>query len=169
MDTFSAMKYSGLLYTLIAAAAFFILPQAAYADVNVSVSGNDGTSNVSVDSQTNGQTTTCVNGQCTTTGGGGHATVCVNGKCTTSDDGNIDVQSDDGHSKVHVKSNSDTAPTAQPNALQPTAKPSITPDPTIMQMRKDINNKVKQQESAIQKFFREQMESLNNLFKNLFK
>ena len=171
------MKNSGLLYTLIAA-AFFIIPQTAFADVNVSVSGNDATSNVSVNSQTDGQSTTCVNGQCTSTGGGSHSTVCVNGKCTTSDNGNVDVQSDDGHSQVHINTN--TSPATPSNTLEPTNKPSITPDPTIMQMRKDLNNKVKQQadavkdhvqkqENAIQKFFHQQMDSLNHLWKNWFK
>lgn len=166
------MKYSGLLYTLIAT-LFFFAPQIASADVHVSVSGNGSNSEVNVNSQSNGQSTSCVNGNCTTTGNDSHSTVCINGKCTNSENGSVDVQSDDGHSQVHI-SNSETV------TGQPIVKPRITPDPTIMQMRKDLNNKMKQQadavknhvqkqENAIQKFFREQMESLDNLWKSVFK
>ncbi|MGI8419799.1 MAG: hypothetical protein ACR2LN_04090 [Candidatus Levyibacteriota bacterium] len=174
------MKYVAGSYSLIAVTVLLFLPRVAFADVNASVSGNAGDSNVSVDSQSQGQSTTCINGQCTTSGGGSHATVCVNGKCTTSDSGNIDVQSDDGHSQVHISNDTSTTPSPQPTNRPSVITPSLTPDPTIMQMRKDLNNKVKQQteavkdrmknqEKAISKFFKSEMDTLNDLFKGIFK
>ncbi len=54
-----------------------IIPSLAYADVHVTSSGN---SNVDVHSESSGTSTTCINGNCTTTGGGGHATATINGK-----------------------------------------------------------------------------------------
>lgn len=166
------MKHSGLFYTLIAAFSLLLFPQPAHAETNVTISGNDSTSQVSVNSETNSTSTTCVNGDCTTSGGENKSTVCINGNCTTSESGKLDIQSEDGSSEIHI--DNATSPTSAP-----TTKPSITPDPTIMQMREDINYTVKQQadavkdhvqkqENAIQKFFREQVASIQSLFDSLF-
>jgi hypothetical protein len=181
------MKRMAGIYTLFAILAVFLLPQAAYADTDVNVSNNgDGSSNsVHVNSQSNGQSVTCVNGNCTTTGGGSKTSVCINGKCTTTDDGNVDMQSPDGHDQVHVHNNtsgnsvtnspvpSDVSPSPEPSI---TLEPSITPDPTITQMRNDINSHVqkeldglkehmKDQNAAISSFIKDLNDFLNGLFK----
>ncbi|HVZ11565.1 MAG TPA: hypothetical protein VG965_00915 [Patescibacteria group bacterium] len=81
-----------------------LIPQQVFADVHVSVSSS-GSSSVSVNSETNGESTVCVNGDCKTTGGGGKSTACVDGKCYDSDsNGNLDVNENNGNTQVHVNS-----------------------------------------------------------------
>jgi CCR4-NOT transcriptional regulation complex NOT5 subunit len=103
---------------------------------------------INVNQTTTGQTTKCVNGTCTTTGGGSKSTVCINGKCTTTEDGsNVDVQSDDSHTQIHINTNTggnninnntDIVITGTPSATitpfhhekninKVTPKPSVTP------------------------------------------
>jgi hypothetical protein len=167
----------------------FFMPQVAFADTSVDVSNNgDGSSNsVNVNSESNGQSTTCVNGNCTTTGGGSKSTVCINGKCTTTDNGNVDYSSSDGHDQVHIHNNTgdnsvtvSPQPTDRATDVSPsptdTPEPSMTPDPTITQMRNDINKHiqkeiegvkehVKDQNAAISDFVKELQDILNSLFK----
>jgi len=188
------MKYSAGIYRLIVILGIFLLPQTAFADSTVSVSNNgDGSnSSVSVDSQTSGQSTVCTNGNCTTTGGGSKTTVCNNGQCTTTD-GNVDYQSADGHTQVQIDNNNSVsntpspseAPTStptltpQPSISAAPVTPTITPDPTIMQMKNDINNAVKEQvdelkshmkaqQDSISSFIHSEMQSLQELFSHLF-
>ena|SRR3989344_6009309 len=75
------------------------------ADIHVSSTGD---SNVSVNSQTTGESTTCINGKCETTGGESKTTVCVNGKCTESD-GNVDINENNVQVKVNNNTNSTTS------------------------------------------------------------
>lgn len=78
----------------------------AFAESSVSITNNGEGSSSSVNVTTNtGNNTICVNGKCTTsTGETGKSTVCVNGDCKTSD-GDIKVESEDGNTKVNIKSN----------------------------------------------------------------
>jgi hypothetical protein len=189
------MERLAYLYKIIVVSLslFLLIPQIALADTSVDVSNNgDGSSNsVSVNSQSSGENTTCVNGNCTTTGGGGTSTVCVNGQCTTSDGGNIDYSSPDGHDQVHVHNNTgdnsitiSPIPTVDSTSISPsptdTPEPSITPDPTITKMRNDINQHVakeiegvkkhlKDQNAAISGFFKTEIDALDNLLNGLFK
>lgn len=175
------MKPSVLHYLLLAVLAVILFPQVILAD------------DVSVNSQSSGQSVTCINGNCTTTGGGSKSTVCVNGQCTTTDNGNVNYNSPDGHTHIEVNNNTgdnSISVTAEPSAgatdVSPspvptdTPIPSITPDPTIVQMRNDINNHVreeidgikehvKDQDAAVATFIDQQMKSLQDLFTNLFK
>src|SRR6185437_8831682 len=157
------MKYLAYLYKIIAISLslFILIPSVVYADSSVDVSGNgDGsTSDVNINSQSNGQSTVCHNGNCTTTGGGSSTTYCYNGQCTSTHDGNVNYTSPDGHTHINVNNNTgntSVAPSPQPTAgaadvsQSPTDKlvPSLTPDPTIAQMRNDINKHVKQEIEA---------------------
>jgi len=88
-----------LLFSLL----LFITPSivfAAESSVQVSTTGD---SNVSVNSESQGQTTTCINGECTTTGGGGKTTVCINGKCQETS-GDVNIEENNGNIKVNIKS-----------------------------------------------------------------
>lgn len=179
------MKHSAIRYILFAVLAVFLIPQTAAASVDVNISNNNDSSDnsVSVNSQSSGESNTCINGKCTTTGGGSHATVCINGHCTNSDSGNVDMQSDDGHSQVHIHSNTSgnsVTPEASSDQSAISGEPSITPNPTIIQMRKDINDKVhkqtdevkkhlKSQESAFSAFIKSEMDALQVFLNNLFK
>ncbi|HVA96639.1 MAG TPA: hypothetical protein VND99_03210 [Candidatus Acidoferrales bacterium] len=185
------MKYSAGLFTLIALLAVILIPHAAFADTNISVSNNADSANssVSVNSQSSGQSISCVNGNCTTTGGGSKTTVCHNGQCTTTDNGNVDYQSDDGHTQIHVDNNTggnDVTPTITPEPTEDISGNGVTPEPTasleptLKQMRKDINDQVekqvqavkehlKSQDDAISAFFKSEMDSLQKLLNNLFK
>jgi hypothetical protein len=173
------MKRQAGFYTLIALVAIFFFPQITFAD------------NVSVNSQSTGQSTTCINGSCTTTGGGSKTTVCHNGQCTTTDDGNVDYSSPDGHTQIRVNNNTggntiDVSPSPEPTDISPspepsiTLEPSITPDPTITQMRDDINKHVqkelegikehmKDQNAAISDFIKTEMDALQNMLQGMFK
>ena len=186
------MKHSALVYTLMVILAVLLFPQVTFANTDVEVSNNgDGSSNsVSVNSQSSGQSVTCINGNCTTTGGGSKSTVCVNGHCSTTDDGNVDYSSPDGHNQVHIHNNTGDnsvsvtqEPTAGNTAVSPTPSdtpvPTITPDPTITQMRNDINKHVKEeidgikehmkdQNAAISTFIDQQVKALQDLFDHLF-
>ena len=86
---------------LFSALLLLIFPQTADANIQVSTTGD---SNVTVNQETLGETTTCVNGKCTTTGGGGKTSACVNGKCYTSENGNLDIEENNGNTQVHIKS-----------------------------------------------------------------
>ena len=118
-------KVTQLIFSFITVLLLLLLPSVTYAD------------STSVYNKSNGQSTTCINGTCTTTGGGSTSTVCINGNCTTSNDGNVDMQSDDGHTQVHIhnNTNSQTSPTSndQPTSEMVTESPnptSLTPSPT---------------------------------------
>src|SRR6266568_470159 len=171
------MKRQAGFYMLFALLAVFVLPRAAFADTDVNVSGNgDGsTSHVSVNSQSSGQSVTCVNGNCTTTGGGSKTTVCHNGVCSTTDDGNVDYNSSDGHTQVHVHNNtSDNSvtvspiPTDVPHSPEPTTtdEPSMTPDPTIIQMRDDINKHVKEEVEGIKEHMKDQNAAISTFIQS---
>jgi len=166
------MKYLAGFLTLIVAITFFLLPQIARADSS--------------------------------------STVCCNGKCTTSDSSNVNVQDNNGNCHIQFGNNTQTvsptviAPTVTPEPTEentngvtltpvptatptpvlvfPTASPeaTITPDPTIMQMRKDINNQVekqvqtlkehlKNQDHELSVFFHSSMDTLQSFLKGLFK
>lgn len=104
------MKYSGLIFIFAAVLLVFssISVQKANARTSVEISNNGqgASSNINVNTNTGGNTI-CVNGKCTTTdNNSGKSTVCINGKCQTSEDGNLDMQSEDGNSKVHINNSS---------------------------------------------------------------
>ena len=173
------MKHLAYLYKIIVVlfSILFLMPQVAFAD------------DVNVNTQSSGQSVTCVNGNCTTTGGGSKSTVCVNGHCTTTDNGNVDYSSPDGHDQVHIHNNTgdnsvtvSPQPTAGATDVSPspspteTPVPSITPDPTITQMRNDINKHiqkeiegvkehVKDRNAAISDFIKSLQDMLSNMFK----
>lgn len=176
------MKHSAIRYMLLAVIAVFIFPQTAAASVDVNISNNSDSSDnsVSVNSQSSGESITCINGQCTTTGEGTHSTVCINGNCTNSNSGNVDMQSSDGHSQVHIHTNTSGNSASTGSSTSITQEPTITPNPTIIQMRKDINDKVAKQtdevkkhlnsqESVLSVFFKAEMDALQNFLNNLFK
>jgi len=189
------MKHLAYLYKIIVVlcSILFFIPQIALADTSIDVSnnGDSSTSNVSVNSQASGQSVTCINDNCTTTGGGSKSTVCINGKCTTTDDGNVDYSSPDGHDQVHIHDNTEDnnvtispQPSAGATDVTPgpseTPEPSITPDPTIAQMRNDINKHIqkeiegvkdhmKHQNAAISDFVKTEMDALQNMLNGFFK
>lgn len=82
---------------------FFIFPTVVFAAVNVSTTGD---SNVTVNQETKGESTTCINGKCTTTGGESKSKVCVNGKCYESDNGNLEVN--EGNTQINIKNSNGT-------------------------------------------------------------
>lgn len=175
------MKRSALLFNIFAVSALLLFAQPALAEVSVSVSGNEGSSNVSVQQESSGQSTTCINGECTTTGGSGKATVCINGECTTSDDGSIKIQSDDGSTKVDI-SNDVSVSSDEPSSMEEkeaVTEPTITPDP-VMEQKMDsldqeiedtterIKERVKSEESVLMSFIKEELESLQKFINSLF-
>lgn len=82
----------------------------AETSVTIENNGEGASSEVHVENSV-GQSTNCVNGNCTTTDhGNNQATVCINGKCETSFNGNI--ERDENGAKVKV------------------AGPPLTPNPT---------------------------------------
>ena len=95
---------------LISLALLLITPLPVFADVHVTSTGD---SNVSVNESSSGQSTTCINGNCTTTGGGSHTKVCINGNCTETE-GNYDY--DNGKTSVHVSNSSNSNSTNQNNS-----------------------------------------------------
>jgi hypothetical protein len=75
----------------------FLIPQPVFAQVSTSVDVKSNT----------GNNTICVNGKCTTTtGGASKSKVCVNGKCYEAE-GDLEVISDDGKTRVNIKNNND--------------------------------------------------------------
>ena len=154
----------------------------------------DASSTVNVHTEGSNQSTTCVNGNCTTTGSSGKSTVCINGNCTTSDTGDVNYNSDDGHTQVHINTNTDTVTgTPQPSA-DPTEDPevsedvpSITPNPTIhaeiahakkkiaaarkhvQKVQDAMKEHMKDHDAAISTFVKGEMDSMQKLMDNLFK
>lgn len=169
------MKHAAFLI-LFGLTAVFMLPQSAFATVDVRVSStNDSTSSVNVDSQDSGTTTICQNGKCTTTGGESTSTVCVNDKCTTTKD-DVNYQSEDGNTRIRINKNG-TNVEVGPKGTTP--NPTITIDP---QMQKEIEeaqkeaeavqNRIKQrakdQESSLQTFIKAELENLQKLINSIF-
>src|SRR5579885_2168157 len=90
---------SPIIISLLAAPQIF-----AEANTTIKVSNtNNSTSDINVQNST-GESTVCINGNCTTTTGSdsNSTNVCINGTCYTSDTGNLDVQSDNGNNQVHI-------------------------------------------------------------------
>jgi hypothetical protein len=168
---------------LIGLASFLLMPAVAYAEVNVDITGNESSSNVSVESESNGTSTICQNGKCTTTGGGSTSTVCVNGKCTTSGN-NVNYESEDGSTRIRINNNTtnDPMPTSKPEVTKgptPTKQPTPTIDPQIQKeietaqkeaeaVQERIKQRVKDQESAIEAFIKAELESLQKLLNTIF-
>jgi hypothetical protein len=175
-----SMKRLAGFYTLITISAFLFLPHVVFADSYTSVTssnnGPDSQNDVSVQSNTGGNTI-CQNGNCTTTSGGnGQSTVCINGNCTTST-GDVDMQSDNGNTQVHITNGVSGAPvtispvpTNTPTiSPEPSLSPSvtITPDPTIAQMRKDIHKQIKKQIQELKQHVKDQDAALSSLMQSL--
>ena len=156
-----------------------VAPVIANNDVEISNNGEGSLTNVDVQTNT-GNNTICVNGKCTTSGGStGASHVCINGKCYDSDSGNLNVQSDDGHAKVTINNNSNTAtPAVEPAETQ---DPSETvnedvggvPTPEISKIIEEHKNDIDKQKQQIdahlarhQALLQGLLDSLNNFFKN---
>ncbi len=148
---------------------FFIPTSIAFADTHVTVSNNGTGSNsdVSVNQQTSGQTTTCINGNCTTTGGGSHATVCINGKCTESDNGDIDAQSDDGHSQVHISNSGTNSSTSSTSSNNSKTSISVKSDTDSNSEEKEESTKSAEIKKKIQKA-KSLFEMIRDFFKSFF-
>jgi hypothetical protein len=166
-----------LWITLLVILSPLLTPSFAFAgDSNVTVTNNSqgSSNNVSVNSTNNGTSTTCINGKCTTTGGGSHSTVCVNGKCTESTDGNVDMQSDDGKTQVHINNstggNEITTSTPTPSSSQNDSDAdhdtdkaeagSTTPTPTKVVIKKPITAT----KFSLFTFFKQEFSSLKRFF-----
>ena len=162
------MKRSALTLSLFATTAFLLATQPAFAEVRVNISGNEGSSNVSVNQEGSGESTTCVNGECTTKSGSNKSTVCINGDCTTSDNGNIDVQSQDGSSKVTV---SNDAPPATEEPEKTEEKVAPTEKAPDAEAKKEVQEKKQMVEKEIESLtekIKKELESLQNFLKGLF-
>lgn len=144
----------------------FLIPHKAFAvesnvHVSVSNSGSDSNSSVIVNSNSQGSSTTCINGNCTTTSGESHSKVCVNGKCTESS-GDLDISDDNGKTQVHIN-NSSSAVTA---TVTPIKNESITPTQaedkkTVFEPDDKGKNEKKQKKESI-------IEKLNEIIKGIF-
>lgn len=166
--------------------AVFLFPQTAVATVSYS----------SMSATQKGSQTTCTNDTCMSSESGSKATVCINEKCTTSNNGNVDIHDGYNHVQMHndtqdilasgsseLKVQSSTTSTPEPSTFREStvsATPALTPDPTIMQMRQDINYTVSEQanalkehlthqEAAVSAFFKSQIGSIQKFFATLFK
>lgn len=175
------MKHTALLI-LFGLTVGFLFPQTVLAEVNVHVSSsNDSSSRVNVESHSEGTTTVCQNGNCTTTGGDNKSTVCVNGTCTTASE-DVNYQSEDGNTRVQINNNStniQVSPTEHITPKPTESKPTITIDPEIEKeideaqkeaqaVQERIKQKVKEHEGLIQSFIRTEMENLQKLFNSIF-
>lgn len=175
------MKRTALL-TLSGLIAMLLLPQAVFAEVNVHVSStNDSSSSVNVESHSEGTTTICQNGNCTTTGGESKSTVCVNGKCTTTSD-DVNYQSEDGNTKIQINNNGtnvEVGPTGDTSPKPTEPKPTITVDPEIEKeieeaqkeaqaVQERIKQRVKEHEGFLQTFIKSELETLQKLFNSIF-
>lgn len=186
------MRLAGI-YTLILIISLFLFPQGVLADsstnVNISNNGSNSQTHVNVSTNTGGNTI-CQNGNCTSTSNGnGTATVCINGNCQTSNDGNINVQAQNGNDQVTVTSDTPeptVSVTPQPTDVSPSPQPSvsvsptISPNPTVTQMRNDLNKHIKkeidtvkehvaEQNSQISSFIQSEMHNLQNFLNGIFK
>lgn len=163
------MKHSDTFYILFFLTAFLVLPSSAYASVNVNVSGN---ADVSVHQEGSSQSTTCINGSCTTSGGSSKTEICKNGNCQTFE-GNTNYESEDGSTKVHINNNS------APSSTTPTITVAPSVQPTIEEKKKELANNVaeaksnakrmvKSHDAFISKFIKEEIASIQEIFDKFF-
>lgn len=149
---------------LISIALLLVFPSSVLADVHVTSTGD---SNVSVNESTSGQSTTCINGDCKTTGGGSHTKVCINGNCTETE-GNYDY--DNGKTSVHV-SNSNQASSTKQNNNSIKITPSVDDEPdsekeemeNATKSAKEIKSKIKNDIKHQRTFFGSLLEMLKKL------
>jgi hypothetical protein len=160
-----------------------LLPTAAFAEVSVNVSGNsdNANTNVSVNQQGSSQSTTCVNGKCTSTGSTGKTEVCTNGDCK-SYDGDVNYQSDDGTTKINVNnSTGQLSTTPEPTEEENEDDISDTPEPYVSTtsnpedvhkqveaVKKEIKHLTKAHHAFISSMLKDELTSLNQLFSKLF-
>jgi hypothetical protein len=134
----------------------------AFADVEVKTSGN---SSVSVKQEVKGTTTTCINGKCETTGGGGKSTVCVNGKCYESTDGNIDIN--ENGAQVQIKnSNGENSVSVKSTGANSSVKVESNTSgsgETKSTKSAEIKEQVRQQQEKTKRFIDTFLELLKNL------
>jgi hypothetical protein len=183
------MKYLAGFLTLIGVIIFSLPPQMALADSTVTFSDNFNSQSSNTSQSTNTS----------------RSTVNCNGKSVISDSPNVNVQDNNGNCQVTFGDNAQEVsitatpeptaestpsvtltptptdiPTATPVPPTATSEAIITPDPTIMQMRRDINKQVekqvatlkehlKHQDHAISVFFKSGVVVLQNFFSGLFK
>ena len=119
---------------------FIVSPQVVKAN-QIKVS-NNGSSDVSINQKVEGESTTCINGKCTTTGGSSNAKVCVNGECYESKDGNISVESKDGNTKVNITNSSDSEVITENSDEDETIDDAIEEDSDEVEENKTIIQRV---------------------------
>ncbi|MGH9858262.1 MAG: hypothetical protein ACRD4B_10500, partial [Acidobacteriota bacterium] len=159
---------------------------AATSHVSIENNSEGAHSSVQVNQEGSGQTTVCQNGRCTTTGGSSQSTVCLNGECKTYEDGNVDIQSDDGNTKVKINNHhsddvskedffeekdSHKTPAIQPN--------DVTPEPTlaakIEKVKKEvaktnarIKERMKSEDALLSSFIESEIAALQKFIDALF-
>jgi hypothetical protein len=172
------MKYSTFLYITICTITAIFFPYIAFAKSTVNISNNGEGSKTNVNIQTNtGNNTICQNGKCTTTSNSenGKSTVCINGKCTSSEDGNLDIQSEDGNSSVHINNSgatnsptsSNSSSTENNTTINTTVK--VDTDTSVKKasnasekQKNEVKQKITDQPNALQKI----IDDIKNFFKN---
>lgn len=146
---------------LFSALLLLVFPQTAYANIQVSTTGD---SNVTVNQKTLGETTTCVNGKCTTTGGGGKTTVCINGVCHESEDGNLDIN--EGNTQIHIKnSNNSSSVSVKSNGSSNT---SVNVDTGSGDDKKETTDEAKKVIKKIQEARRSILDKIKEFLSRLF-
>lgn len=175
------MKRTALLVSVL---SFLFVPSVASAEVDVQISNNESSSEVHIQSESQGTSTICQNGKCTTTGGTNTSTVCVNGECKTSDK-DVNYASEDGTTKVNITtngSNVEVGPTTVPSVASPTPtepQPTITVDPEIEKeiaaaqreteiVQERLKKRFKDQESFLDAFIKAEIASLQKILDGFF-
>lgn len=132
-----------------------LLATSAYAS-NTSVSvKTEGNSDISVNSTSQGSSTTCINGECTTTGGNSHTTACVDGECYESD-GDLNIEKNNGDIKVNVDSNSN-----DDTSVNETKDTEMEENKTSESAKEKTEEKIEE----IEKTF---IEKIKEFFENIF-
>lgn len=142
---------------LIFSSILLFFPNTAFAETNVSVS-SEGNSSINVKSESQGSSTTCINGDCTTEEGENHSTVCINGDCQESD-GDISLSENNGRTQVQIKTNSGN------NSLSATSNSNVESN-----NGKDATNSVEKddEERKDNKESKSFLDQIGSFFKNLF-
>jgi len=179
------MKQSTAYYILPFLLLSLFLPSTVSANVHVSVEGNgdNAQTSVSVNQQGSTQSTTCVNGSCSTSGATGKTEVCTNGECKTYD-GNVDYKSDNGNTKINVQNTTSIIQITPSSKLDDnqsdddlTVTPSVSPSVVDKQkhaekhaqVKNEIKHLSKSHEAFLSNFLKKEMDSLQQLFSKFFK
>lgn len=161
-------KYSAISSILFL--SLFLYVPSVFASVDIK---SNSESNISVQQSGGTQSTTCINGKCTSTGSSQQSVVCINGECKTYE-GDVDYKSQDGKTQVTVENDSiENEPTKKIDAPTRFISPTIGAklqemNEKITKAKEEMKHMTKEQDGFLSQFLKKELEKIHKFWEDLF-